>query len=342
MAEVLSQSEIDALLSAVSTGSVDTAPVAEGPRKGADWIAYDLASQEKFVRSRLVGLQGIHERFARYFRMTLTNSLRKTVTVNMTNIDFVRFGDYLSNILLPTSINIFQMPELRGSMLFVVNSKFAYALMDAYYGGNERPFSKIGGREEFTNVENNIIKKISAMALKDIKEAWKLNYPLDIEYVRTEANPHFVGCIHSSELVAVVSFEGEFENLSGQFVIIIQLKSLEPIQQAIAVNVTGEVADDANEWKEHWISELMTTELSVKIELGRILKSLRNVQGMKVGDELILDQDHASPLTVLIQDLPKFHGLMGTYRGAKAVRLLTELGEMELPEKTDDEGQKNG
>ena len=63
MAEVLSQSEIDALLSAVSTGDVDTHPEGASP-PSTDWIAYDLTSQEKIIRSRFVGLEGIHDRFA--------------------------------------------------------------------------------------------------------------------------------------------------------------------------------------------------------------------------------------------------------------------------------------
>ena len=86
MAEVLSQSEIDALLSAVSTGTVDSAEATPPQsRPGADWIAYDLTSQEKIVRGRLAGLQGIHERFSRLFRITLSNTLKKSVTVNMSS-----------------------------------------------------------------------------------------------------------------------------------------------------------------------------------------------------------------------------------------------------------------
>lgn len=333
MAEVLSQSEIDALLSAVSTGAVQTQEAAApaGPKKGADWIAYDLTSQEKIVRGRLAGLQGIHERFARLFRITLSNSLKKSVTVNMSNIDFIRFGDYLQNILLPTSINVFQMTELQGNILFVASSKFVYALMDSYYGGNERPFSKIGGTEEFTSIENKLIKKISDQALTDVMEAWKLNYPMKLDYVRTESNPHFVGCIHASELVAVVSFDVELDSLSGPFVLIVQLRSLDPIQSAVAVNVTGELADDVDAWKDHWMSELMTTELDVRVELGEIYKSLHQLQELKVGDELILDQDHASPIAVRVQEMAKYYGMMGTYRGAKAIRLLTDAESIEVP-----------
>ena len=224
MAEVLSQTEIDALLAAVSTGNVATD---DTPTKSTiDWIAYDLTSQEKIVRGRLAALEGIHERFARLFRVTLSSTLKKNATVTPTHTDFLKFGDYLSNILLPTSLNMISIPNLKGSMLFVVSSKLTYALVDAYYGGSERPFSKIGGREEFTKIENNMIRKMCLLAVRDLKEAWRLNYPIELEYMRAESNPHFVGTIHSSEFVAVVTFEVEFEALSGPLILIIQLRAL--------------------------------------------------------------------------------------------------------------------
>jgi len=343
MAEVLSQSEIDALLSAVSTGGVETAPPPPAPtaiasqRRGGsasqnrtenDYVAYDLTSQEKITKGRFVALQGIHDRFARNFRVTLTNDVKKSVTVNCTNIDYMRFGDYLSNILLPASINIFVMTELKGYMLMVMSSKLAYAFVDAYYGGTERPFSKIGGREEFTNIETHIIQKVAKLCEKDLKNAWKLNYPLELEYLRQESNPNFVGVIHGSELVAVVNCEVEFENLSGSFVIIIQLRALENIQKELAVNVTGELSADKEQWKDHWLRELSTMDFDVRAELGAMEKKLSEVQMWKVGDVLVLEQDAVAPLDVYVEGVRKIRGTMGNYRGSRAVKLSQEW---ELP-----------
>ncbi len=319
MAEVLSQSEIDALLAAVSNGNVETDEQQKNP---IDWIAYDLTSQEKIVRGKLAALQGIHERFSRLFRMTLSTLLRKTVTVNATNTDFLRFGDYLTNILLPTSLNILHLPQLKGHMLFVVSSKLTYAMVDAYYGGSERPFSKIGGRDQFTTIENNMIRKVCELAMRDLREAWRLNFPLEINYQRSESNPHFVGSIHGSELVAVVTFEVEFENLSGPFILIIQLKALDAIQHLLAVNITGEMNADADQWHKHWEHELKEVELGVKVELGATTKTVEDVGNWKVGDVLTLTQDAASPLTLLVEGVSKLQGLMGVYRGNNALRVL--------------------
>jgi len=330
MPEVLSQAEIDSLLSAVSSGEVSSDRNAKNPTSQADaqkqdWIAYDLTSHEKIVRSRMIALQGIHERFARLFRSSLNSYLRKPVSVNFNRIDFMKFADYLKNLVMPTSVNIISMSELKGSMLFLVSSKLTYALVDAYYGGSERPFSKIGTRDEFTSIERNMIGRISQFAIKDIQEAWKLNYPLQLDFLRTETNPHFIGTIHPSELVAVITVDVEFENLTGSCNIVLQLDPLSRIQDNLAFNVTGEFLMEKNEWKNHWVQEVMTTELLVQVELGTTQKNLGELETLKKGQTLVLGQDATSPLIVYVQGLPLMRGMMGNIRGNLAVQMTSTL-----------------
>ncbi|MEZ4751460.1 MAG: hypothetical protein R3B54_12825 [Bdellovibrionota bacterium] len=199
-----------------------------GERKASDfdWVAYDLASQEKFLRGRLVALEGIHERFCRLLGATLHNLLKTTASVTYRNTEILRFSEYLSGVTLPTSINIVSMRNPAGYMMFVIGSKLTYALVDAYYGGSERPFSQIGHRDDFTQIEKNLIHKAVQLCIDDLQEAWKLNYPVDLRYSTAESNPIFVSYIHGSESVAVVNFEVEFEDVSGPLCLVVQLRAL--------------------------------------------------------------------------------------------------------------------
>lgn len=337
MPEVLSQAEIDSLLTAVSTGEVpsdvNTSSQSGSPEtQKQDWIAYDLTSHEKIVRSRMVALQGIHERFARLFRSSLSQHLKRPVSVGFNRIDFMKFSDYLKNLALPTSVNILSMSELKGSMLFLVSSKLTYALVDAYYGGSERPFSKIGTRDEFTSIENNMVNRVSTLAITDIQEAWRLNYPLKLQFIRTETNPHFIGTIHPSELIAVITIDVEFENLTGSCHVVIQLDPLTKIQESLAFNVTGEFTTEKSEWRKHWITEVMTTELLVQVELGATQKTLGEIEHFKKGQVLSLNQDATSPLVVYVQGLPLMRGMMGNVRGNVAVQMTNTLNPHESQE----------
>ena len=281
MPEVLSQSEIDALLSAVSSGDVKTSDTHSEIK--VDWISYDFTSHEKIIRTRFAALEGIHDRFASFFRVTLSNMLKRSVSVNCINRDFVKFGDYLTNVLLPTSMNIMLMPQLRGHIIMVVSSKLTYAMVDAYYGGSERPYSKIGGREEFTSIENQLIGKVVNEAIGDLTKAWRTNYPLEIEYLRTESNPQFVGTIHASEVVAVIGFEVEFENLSGPLTFVVQLSALESIQNNLSVNLVSDVAMDGDKWRDHWVREIFIRISTCAPSLGALnVRSVRFVSSRRV------------------------------------------------------------
>lgn len=333
MGEVLSQSEIDQLLSAVSSGSVETANEAENPgaAKNGDWIAYDLTSQEKIFRGRFAGLEGIHERLSRLLRVAMSTMLKKNVTVTCTNTEYLRFGDYASNILLPASLNILEMKELQGAMILIATSKLTYALVDSYYGGSERPFAKLGGKAEFTAIENRMIRKLCAATVDNLHEAWRLNYPLNVGFLRSESNPAFVGSIHASELVAVVSFDVELESLSGPFQLIIPTRPLESIHQELSFNVTADLNENSEEWRSHWIREVMSLPLNVSVELGSLSCSLRGVQSWNKGDTITLGKDLTSAIPVSIEKVPKMLGVMGEIHGSRAVKIV-ELIEPETVE----------
>lgn len=323
MAEILSQSEIDALLSAVSSGEVDTKE--EVSKTSGDWLSYDLTSQEKILRSKFAAFSGIHDRFAAYFRVTLSNMLKRMVSVNCVSTDFVKFGDYLANILLPTSINVVFCPKLKAHLIMVVPSKLTYALVDTYYGGTERPYSKIGGRDVFTGIESEIIRKVVLLAISDLEKAWEYNLPVEFELLRTESNPQFVGAIHNSEIVAVAVFEVEFENLFGPLILIIQLSALESVQGQLSVNLISDVSSEIKKWQDHWIKEVTDLEMNIRVELGSTDLSLRQVEALKKGEELMLYEDASHPLTIYVEGLPKMKGLMGVVKGNKAVRLIDTL-----------------
>ena len=96
MNQVLSQSEVDALLAAVSDGDVATseAPKSDsqvmssgGSGRGDDRkiVSYDLTSQDRIIRGRLPQLEVIYEKFMRAFRVSLSSALRKIASITLKN-----------------------------------------------------------------------------------------------------------------------------------------------------------------------------------------------------------------------------------------------------------------
>ena len=71
MDQVLSQSEVDALLNAVSDGRVESGNGGK-PGDASGIVHYDLANQDRIIRGRMPTLDIIHDRFIRLFRISLS------------------------------------------------------------------------------------------------------------------------------------------------------------------------------------------------------------------------------------------------------------------------------
>lgn len=331
MAEVLSQNEIDALLTAVSDGTVKAVspPTAEQTafHNSKQYQSYDLTSQERLTHNKLVALSGIHERFANYFRMSTTQVLKKKVLVKILSTETVKYGDYLALLDRPVCLSVFENESLKANMIIVCRKEFGYSLVDAYYGGAERSFNQERAKESFTLIEAEIIRKFTERASKDLERAWDLIYSLPLKFQNFEGNPDFVGAIQPSEMVSIVNVEVEIDNLKGQFDLLVQLHPLDAIQHLLSVNITGQIPGEESVWKEHWLKELMEMELEVRAILGQTERTLKQIRQFKVGDVVVLGQDAVSPIGLTVQEVAKFKGMIGAFRGNNAVRLTKDLSQ---------------
>ena len=144
MNQVLSQSEVDALLNAVAEGSLDTSSNSSSAKvdeKAKEVHNYDLTNQDRVIRGKMPTLDLIYERFVRLFRMSLSNSLRKIASISIISTDLLKFGEFVNTLPIPSCVGILRSETLRGPALLVFESKLAYALIDSYFGGTDRPYS---------------------------------------------------------------------------------------------------------------------------------------------------------------------------------------------------------
>jgi flagellar motor switch protein FliM len=224
MNQVLSQSEVDALLAAVSeTDAGDSSKSAsassgsgQNQSTGAtssddkNIVTYDLTSQDRIIRGRLPQLEVIYEKFMRSFRVSLSSALRKIASLTLASTDFLKFGEFINTLPMPTCMTVLRFANLRGSALFVIESKLAYALVDSFFGGADRPFTKIEGKD-FTQIELAIVKKVVDLAIEDLENAWSSVEKIGCSFVRTEVNPQFVGIVPPTDVVIASTFDVELE-----------------------------------------------------------------------------------------------------------------------------------
>lgn len=334
MAQVLSQDEVDALLSAVNDDGEPSAGAAgEG---GAEFAAeeesqeniqpYDLTNQDRVIRGRMPILEIIYERFIRQFRVSLSNSLRKISTISMISTDLLKFGEFVNTLPIPSCMCIMRFNELRGPALIVFESKLAYAIIDSYFGGTDRPFTKIEGKE-FTSIELSFMRRVMDMAINDLEEAWAPVHSIDAQYVRTEINPQFVGVVPPSDVIITTTFEVEFESASGTIMVVIPYSTIEPIKQKLSSSFQSENDVVDTLWTRSLQEHVQNAEATAIVKLGETDMSIGDLVSLQIGDIIPLSQEVSGELDLEIEGANKMKCLIGTYKGNRAVQVTRRIND---------------
>lgn len=327
MNQVLSQSEVDALLSAVSDNRMDTDDFGGDDAMKSGVVQYDLANQDRIIRGRMPTLDIIHDRFIRLFRVTLSNSLRKMANLSVNSTGPLKFSEFMNSLPLPSCLNILRLDPLRGAAVMVIESKLLYALVDSFFGGNDVPYTKIEGKD-FTPIEIKIARRVVLSAIDDYEKAWEPVYPLKVGYSRTEINPQFVAVVPPSDVVIATTFDVELEKVSGTIKIVIPYATLEPIKSKLSVGFQSEQLEVDFIWINRIKEQIMQTTSNVLVKLGEADITMRDLMELQAGDIIQLNTDATTPLDILVEGIPKFKGIPGLLKGNRALKIVESLIEV--------------
>lgn len=318
--DILSQDEIDALLSGVDSGDVETDSADDKPAGGT--LQYDFASQDRIVRGRMPTLEMINERFARNFRISLFNFLRRSPVISVEGVQMKKFGEYVHTLLVPSNLNMVKVRPLRGTGLIVFNPKFVFALVDSYFGGAGRFHTKIEGRD-FTATEMRVVHNVLELVFKDLNEAWGPVHPVTYEYAGSEVNPQFANIVTPSEVVVVCSFHVELEGGGGEIHITLPYATLEPIRDVLDAGIQSDVTERDERWIRSLRHEMRTARVDVGARLCTTELRLRDVLEFQVGDIIPVE----IPPAVLgeVDGVPVFKARYGASRGNRALQVLEML-----------------
>ena len=323
--EILSQDEIDALLTGVDSGDVETDSDIAEEVASDEARAYDFTSQDRIVRGRLPTLDMINERFARNFRISLFNFLRRSPTITTEGVQTSKFGDYIHGLFMPSNLNLIKIKPLRGTALFVLNPTLVYSIVDNYFGGSGKFHTKIEGRE-FTRTEMQVIKTVMDKLFDDLQKAWAPIMALEFEHVGSEVNPHFANIVSPSEVVVISTFHVELDNGGGDIHMTLPYSMIEPIREQLHAGVQSDTAERDERWGQVLREGLKTAPLTLKSRLTKIDMSLRDLKSMRVGD--VLPFDFPETVTATIEDVPVFNASYGMSRGNHALKVTEVLNQV--------------
>jgi flagellar motor switch protein FliM len=322
-AEVLSQSEIDALLSALSTGEMNADELKKEVTEKKVKV-YDFKRALRFSKDQVRSLTRIHENFSRLLTTYFSAQLRTYVQITVGSADQIPYEEFIRSIPKMTILNVFEVPPLDGRILLEVNPNIAYAIMDRLLGGRGASINKV---ENLTEIETKIMSNIFEKAFENLREAWDSVAEIDPMLTEFEVNPQFLQMVSPNETVVVISLNTQIGETSGMINICIPHVVLEPIIPKLSAhywmqNIKKESAPESVAAIE---KKIRNADLPVVAELGTTDISIQDFLMLDFGDVIQLDQTIGKPLTIKVAGTPKFTGQAGKVNKKIGIQIINAI-----------------
>jgi flagellar motor switch protein FliM len=333
--DVLSQAEVDNLLSVMGSGEAEPSPAAPAgrpaepaavagppPAKFRDKVtSYDFKRPERVGKEQIRALQTLHEGFGRNFAAGLSAMLRSMVEVKLAGVDQLTFSEFIFSLENPTCLNLLTADPLEGNLILEINPSILYPIIDRLLGGGRE-----GGplaRRPLTEIELRLVSRINDLFLREMGEAWQNVLELKLKVERVESNPQLVQIVPPNEVVVLISFDVALGDIRGMVNLCIPYNAIERISGKLSADswVTYGRRGATPESIEKITGNLRSALVELKVRLAQTRITTGDLIGLRIGDVITTPKDVHSPLLVTVQGVPKYRAAPGAYKGHKAIRI---------------------
>lgn len=330
MAEVLSQSQIDALLNAARSGEMDLgAPVEEKPEK--KYRKYDFYSPRKFTRDRIKMLNGIFDSYTRIINSRFNGLLHTNCEVSVESVEEQRYYEF-SNAL--TEGNVLTLAHLRYKnqveeipVLLFVTTPVMLSMIDRLMGGEGDIDVDIPMEYSFTDLELKLYESIMQDLVSVMGGSWENYITLEFGYGRVEVNPTLVQPIGLDETVVIVDIKVKFANCEGRLSVCLPGMMLTNIFAEISRENPGRRSSDEDN-SEVIFDSLRDSDLEMIAELCHTQLQLSDIYHLNVGDVIDLNRPQDTQVSVMVGGRRWFTGKMGIHNKNMAVKISQTYDEL--------------
>lgn len=318
MGEVLSQAEIDALLNALSDGSVDEETIKlSTPQKIR---VYDFKRPNKFSKGHLNSLLNIHENFCRSLATYLAGNLHAAVDAKVLSTEQVTYDEFTRSLPYPTILGIFNMLPLEGSALIELSPSLAFIMVDRLLGGQGFETAK---NRDLTEIERKIIASRLARIVQLIGEAWVDIFEVSPHLTDMETNSQFTQIVAPNEMVVVITMEVKIADSKGMINICLPYIVVKPIldklNNLLLFSSEGKVISP--EERQLIKEKIEWAKVPMKVFMGRTQITVQDLLYLERGDVIPLNQGIKEPLAVFVGEFMKFKGVPGLFGNKMAVQI---------------------
>lgn len=326
MGEVLSQSEIDNLLAALSSGELDVDQMQEpGEKQVKD---YDFKRPAKFSKEHLRTLEIIYEHYGRLISTNLPVYLRKNIQVTVASSETVTFSEFTNALSNPVILGIVDFKPLSGNVIMELSPNLGFAMIDRMLGGQGMPLEK---NRDFSEIEMTILQRLLVICMQLMREPWRNVIDINPMMERIETNAQFAQVIAPSDMIAIVSMSVKIGDVEGLMNICLPYFTLEDVMDKLNTKYWFSTIqkDDTVDYEEYIESLIKRIDVPVKAVLGKSQVAVSDFLNLQVGDIIRLDTRVDSEMNVYVGNIKKFTALPGSSKDNYAVQVTSVIREEE-------------
>lgn len=324
MGDVLSQDEIDNLLSALNNGELNPDEIDETPEKVVK--DYDFARPSKFSKDHLRTLEIIFENYGRLLSTHLPAYLRKSVQVEVMNAEANTYSEFSNALSNPVLLGVIDFAPLEGNILMELASNLGFAIVDRMLGGGGHPLEK---SRDFTEIELIILERVMEVCTGLLVDPWQSVAEIDPRLERIETNSQFAQIISPSEMTAIVTMSIKVGSVEGLMNICIPYSCVEKVIDKLNTKYWYSTMKerDGEDYQEAIETIINRAKIPIRALLGKSMISVNDFMNIQIGDIVKLDSKVDDELNVYVGNIMKFKALPGAISDSYAVRVTSVIRE---------------
>lgn len=320
MGDVLSQNEIDNLLSALNSGEFDPNEATATEEKQVK--DYNFARPSKFSKEHLRTLVFIFEHYARLLSTNLPVYLRKNAQVEVMHSEAATYQEFSNSLSNPVILGVVNFAPLEGNVIMEMAAGLGYAIVDRMLGGDGQPLEK---NRDFTEIELSIIERIMVVCTNLLAEPWESVQHLEPMLERIETNSQFAQFVTPNEMTSIITMNIHIGDVEGLMNICIPYAVLEPVIDKVNTkywySTTAETVDGA--YRDYLEESLQRAHIPVRAIMGKSAISVNDFIHLQPGDIIKVNTKLEDELEVYVGNIKKFSAIPGAYEDSYAVKIKT-------------------
>lgn len=333
MAEVLSQSQIDALLKSMkdSPAEPEAKPEKQVVAAAADtkeegYNKYDFYSPRKFTKEKMKLLKSIFENYARILTSQVNGIFRTMTDITVLDLRETRYYEYVNffhenDCMTLVDTYVRSKGKSNVPMMIYITPGLTLTLVSHMLGGSDS-FTKVEENYRYSDVEMALYRRILEYITHALGDGFSNYISAEFRISRVEENPSMVQEVGLDETVVMAEFNVDVSGLAAEKIRLCLPGSLLEHIFKIIDNRKHLARGFAYENNEETILEhLRGSEFPMTGQLGVVKLDIRDLYHLRVGDVIDLNKPKDSTVRLYVGKQPWFTGRMGVYKKNIAVRI---------------------